>query len=407
MSYEPQVWVDGAAGGTPLSAARLNHIEAGIVQAAAAPTFNVRNFGAHGNGKSDDTTAFQRALTAAARSGGTVVIPQPSHSWIISRTLLIQPVASQSQGSLDIQGSGQAGAIQWRGGSNAPVFRCHGWKRSRATGVHLDFTNSRGNHNIGWDIDTTAAQQSTSVVTFENCFVGLGPHVGNVGWRLGHVSAGIGDISFFTWVNCNVNGVSGVPGQRGWLNEGQNTLNNSWFGGYGGGLETMVSNLSGRGAASAQGDDSMFFYGLGGTRNALDFEFANRGAYLISGGRFELGKTFLLVTRGTNHASVTVQGINISSYSPTHGTLVGFQRPGSLVWDGNYVSQGIGHRLTGAAFNLGGSGGVGSMSVRGGALQAPDPFWTNSARNWEVFVQGVGRLTAQGRTPSRMRSRIR
>lgn len=30
MSYEPQVWQDGPEGGTPISAARLNHLEQGV-----------------------------------------------------------------------------------------------------------------------------------------------------------------------------------------------------------------------------------------------------------------------------------------------------------------------------------------------------------------------------------------
>lgn len=30
MAYTKQTWVDGSAGGTPVSAARLNHIEQGV-----------------------------------------------------------------------------------------------------------------------------------------------------------------------------------------------------------------------------------------------------------------------------------------------------------------------------------------------------------------------------------------
>lgn len=32
MAYEPQSWADGEAGGTPLSAERLNHLEQGVAQ---------------------------------------------------------------------------------------------------------------------------------------------------------------------------------------------------------------------------------------------------------------------------------------------------------------------------------------------------------------------------------------
>ena len=41
MAYEIQTWVDGADGGTPISAERLNHMEAGIAdgQNASTPTW--------------------------------------------------------------------------------------------------------------------------------------------------------------------------------------------------------------------------------------------------------------------------------------------------------------------------------------------------------------------------------
>src|SRR5438045_2832998 len=37
--------------------------------------YNVKEFGALGNGAADDTIPFERAIAAAARKGGTVVVP--------------------------------------------------------------------------------------------------------------------------------------------------------------------------------------------------------------------------------------------------------------------------------------------------------------------------------------------
>lgn len=67
MPYTPQSWANGAIGETPISAARLNHIEAGI--AGAIPKgdsfISVKDHGAVGNGSADDTAAIAAAYAAA------------------------------------------------------------------------------------------------------------------------------------------------------------------------------------------------------------------------------------------------------------------------------------------------------------------------------------------------------
>lgn len=69
MSYTPQAWVDGSAGNTPISAARLLHIEQGIADAHALDGMvNLKASGAMGNGIANDTAALQAAITAAGNS---------------------------------------------------------------------------------------------------------------------------------------------------------------------------------------------------------------------------------------------------------------------------------------------------------------------------------------------------
>lgn len=45
MAYEPQVWADDKAGGTPLSAERLNHLEAGVAAAHEPHTHSASDIG--------------------------------------------------------------------------------------------------------------------------------------------------------------------------------------------------------------------------------------------------------------------------------------------------------------------------------------------------------------------------
>jgi len=39
--------------------------------------YNVKNFGATGNGKTDDAVAIQKAIDACSKTGGKVLIPAP------------------------------------------------------------------------------------------------------------------------------------------------------------------------------------------------------------------------------------------------------------------------------------------------------------------------------------------
>lgn len=68
MAYSVQSWTNGAIGGTPVSAARLSHLEAGIAAAIAKGdhVVSVKDHGAIGNGVTDDTAAIATAYTAAA-----------------------------------------------------------------------------------------------------------------------------------------------------------------------------------------------------------------------------------------------------------------------------------------------------------------------------------------------------
>jgi hypothetical protein len=84
LPYTETTWVDNTA--PAISAANLQKIERGIHY--SNQVFNVLDaaYGATGNGSTDDTTALQAAITAAAAVGGVVYSP-PGYTYIITAKL--------------------------------------------------------------------------------------------------------------------------------------------------------------------------------------------------------------------------------------------------------------------------------------------------------------------------------
>lgn len=362
---------------------------------------NVLDYGAKGDGEADDTAAFQAAINTAIIAKKTLLLPPPpGGNWVIKDTLIIQPV-STTPINFNIEGQGQHNSILWLGDNNKPVFRAMGWKSSAVRNVQIQVSSATG--VVCWDLDTTATLGSLTRITFDTCATNLGTGMNNVGWRMGHNSLGGGDISFIQWNNCSATGggdtaANTVSGQRGWVNEGGNSLNLLWIEGIGSFLETMVTNRSTPGAASAQGGGCLFFYGLGGGYNGTDFEFSNISTYVINGGRFELGKRWINVTSGTNHTTVTVTGAAVNDYDPSAGVLVNFGRPGTLILQG-CIFRRTASDYPATAFTLGGSNGRGSFIMRGGIIRSVDLPVTYNLATWNVIIEGVGKGNGVNQSP--------
>lgn len=65
-------------------------VSAAILGRAAGDAFNVRDFGAKGDGETDDTPAFQKALAAAAQAGGGTVLA-PRGNYLFAGNLNVPP----------------------------------------------------------------------------------------------------------------------------------------------------------------------------------------------------------------------------------------------------------------------------------------------------------------------------
>lgn len=59
--------------------------------AGAGPEFSVSNFGARGDGVSDDSSAFLSALKEAERTKGTVLVPLPALNYRVTKGLQVSP----------------------------------------------------------------------------------------------------------------------------------------------------------------------------------------------------------------------------------------------------------------------------------------------------------------------------
>src|SRR3712207_1906930 len=77
---------------------------------------NVRDFGATGNGTSNDTAAFERAMAQAARVGGVVYVPAPGNYRIAN-------VTPPSNTRLLVQGGA---SLKKYGSDNSPLFKVRG-----------------------------------------------------------------------------------------------------------------------------------------------------------------------------------------------------------------------------------------------------------------------------------------
>lgn len=110
--------------------------------------YNVLDYGATGNGVTDDTTAIQAALTAASAAGGKVVVPAGTYKVTTTLTLTGNGVTFEGagRGNTTLVWAGGATAMLTLGAPTVPIYR---WQvrglalndpTSAATyGAYLDF----------------------------------------------------------------------------------------------------------------------------------------------------------------------------------------------------------------------------------------------------------------------------
>lgn len=159
MAYTKQTWTDGSAGGTPVTAARLGHLEDGIAAAAVRLAVDVRDFGAVGDGSADDTAAIQTALN----SGGHVHFPQQS-TFKLTGTLTCSVAGTVLTGAGELRfvsGVSQSAGIKVTGSGSA----LHGLKLTNPNALG----SQTGGRNVGVEIAANNVSVTRSLIdTFQN-----------------------------------------------------------------------------------------------------------------------------------------------------------------------------------------------------------------------------------------------
>lgn len=116
-----------------------------IVNAVAKDTllFNVKDYGATGNGSTDDTTAINAAITAAVANGGTVFLPPG--------TYMTTGITIDGKDDFTIAGSGPASIIKIVANNTNNVIRIQNSTRFSVLDLTLDC--NRANNTLGIDED--------------------------------------------------------------------------------------------------------------------------------------------------------------------------------------------------------------------------------------------------------------
>jgi len=136
------------------------------VQTKLRETVSVKDFGATGDGVTDDTAAIQAAATYCSANAKTLYAPTPAFQYLITSTITINsPFVGEWASGL---GSGSIGPFVAR--SNITVFKVIGSRLNiENIGIHFDLGAPATSNAIGFLFGDSTTQFSNNFV--RNCYV--------------------------------------------------------------------------------------------------------------------------------------------------------------------------------------------------------------------------------------------
>jgi hypothetical protein len=369
--------------------------------------FNVVDYGAVGG--QNCTTAFQDAFTAACAVNGTVLIPAPANgsAYLLTDTITVQPAGAGSQVRCNVIASGYWDSIEWQGANSKSIFRTLGLKHSLWSGVKLLIRAPSS--VVGFDLDIDGTRASSGNDTFVGCEVSaVGAATNCDAFRIANNPSGSGnESSVISFINCLASFEAASTGNVAFRNVSPNSTAHQWFGCGSSGCDKFFTTLNNAGSTS--GGSGCFFYGTTTSlTETVDFDLQTAGAYVIVGGRTELGKQFLTTgaSAGRNVPNIYVAGLNISDYQPPSNILFNLFGACHVTVENVHFNQSGGAYVpyTAAMFTCSthATQGFASLQLRNCSIQGVDPPVTVAQGQWDVEVKGCALIQTDGQTTARI-----